>query len=269
MVVTAQGEKIRRKRRRRRKKKPIEEVKETEPTDILDKTFKTPKTKKQPAPEEEKVQLTPMKQKRPDVPEGTIPVDTPPEQVGPEPLQPMPEETQQQVAPVVQPIQLVQQTPPPPPAPAPPPVPAPEEMDAVDFTDIPEEEWRNLTNAEKIRMAAVFNRIMIIEYQKITAPEEGVIKSYQVEPYSYRVKRPKRTGGTPVWYLFAHDVIDNHIKAFIVRNIRDVEIVDQSFSPRWDVEFTYNPRWERFRKKTKKPGTPPSEVELTEEGFEL
>jgi hypothetical protein len=265
-LATGQAEDIRRKRKRRPAPRPLERVKETEPSSIFDE-IKVPKPSKPKKLEpEKKSPLVPMKPApRQDVPSGKVPVDTPPDQVPAEPiaepvekppqvqLQPMDQPKSQPLQPVIAPIQLVQKTPPPPPKVPLQPIPAPEELETVDFSDIPEDEWKSLTNAEKIRMGAVFRRIIIIEYEKITAPETGVVKSYQLEPYSYRVKRPKRANGANVWYLFAHDIVDNHIKAFIVRNIIDVEIIDQEFSARWDVEFEYNPRWDKHKKKPQSP----------------
>ena len=126
---------------------------------------------------------------------------------------------------------------PPPPGVPPPKLPLPEEFKEV---EIPEEVWEKLPQAGRIRWAAVNRRLVELTYVKQGSPpddpEVDVTKTYVVEPYSYRIKTPKSSGRV-TWYLFGFDVFDFHIKAFIVRRIESVEVLDDTFSPRWEVEF--------------------------------
>lgn len=69
-------------------------------------------------------------------------------------------------------------------------------------------------------------------YRKDTT---GETKRYQVAPYSYRFrmsnKRRKRM-------LFAYDMIDKHIKGFVMRNILKVTVLKKNkFRPKWPVEI--------------------------------
>jgi len=96
---------------------------------------------------------------------------------------------------------------------------------------MPESMWA------KIQFAGAKNLLISITYTKITPPEEGMTKSYVVEPYSFRLKRPRRTGGGSQYYFFAYDTEDHHIKGFIYRRIQSIEILPESFDPRWEVEF--------------------------------
>lgn len=96
---------------------------------------------------------------------------------------------------------------------------------------MPESMWA------KIQFAGAKNLLISITYTKITPPEEGMTKSYVVEPYSFRLKRPRRTGGGSQYYFFGYDTRDHHIKGFIYRRIQSIEILPESFDPRWEVEF--------------------------------
>jgi len=91
----------------------------------------------------------------------------------------------------------------------------------------------------KMQIAGTYLHKIRITYTKVTPPEEGITKTYVVHPYSFRIRRPQRTGRSPVWYLFAEDDRDRHIKAFIYRNISEVKILPETFNPRWEVEFNY------------------------------
>jgi predicted nucleotidyltransferase len=252
-LITAQSE-IR--PRRRKKQLTVEDPGETDLEDILGKPT-TPKLK--PAVPKKKPKLQPS---RPDVPPGMLPVDAEPETVGAEPVQQTSYDVGGEQVPVVEPTKLIQAPPPPKPSAPVPSVPSPDELEEVRFDDIPEEEWKKMSLSERIRLGAVYNQIIAMEYEKITPPETGVQKTYIIEPYSYRVKRPQRTNGAAVWYLFAFDTQDNHIKAFIVRNIRGIEILDETFSPRWDVEFFPSQTWEKYRQ-NRRPQQPAPEDKVT------
>lgn len=102
-----------------------------------------------------------------------------------------------------------------------------------DITRFPTSIWG------KIQLAGTRLHKINITYTKVTPPEEGVTKTYVVHPYSFRIKRPRRTGNSPVWYLFAEDDRDRHIKAFIYRRIQNIEILPETFDPTWEVEFRY------------------------------
>ena len=72
---------------------------------------------------------------------------------------------------------------------------------------------------------------VILTYHKTTT---GETKKYVVAPYSYRYRRLR--GGLKKM-LFAFDMEENHIKGFVVRNIRKVALTDRKFRPKWPVEI--------------------------------
>jgi len=95
-----------------------------------------------------------------------------------------------------------------------------------------------LTAPQAIAMAGRNEMMIAMQYQKASQtgdPEEGVTKNYVLEPYSYRFKNTKLRGRRK--YLFAFDRIDDTIKAFLVKNIKQVQILPEYFAPRWEVEF--------------------------------
>ena len=73
-------------------------------------------------------------------------------------------------------------------------------------------------------------QIMII-YKKETT---GEVKRYRVSPYSYRYRRLK-TGVKKMF--FAYDMTDKHIKGFVLKNIRTVEVLSKRYRPKWPVEL--------------------------------
>lgn len=83
-----------------------------------------------------------------------------------------------------------------------------------------------------IREGAMRNVQIIITYVKETTSET---KKYVVAPYSYRYRRLKM-GRKKM--LFAWDMEDNHIKGFVLNNIRNVALTDRKFTPKFHVEFT-------------------------------
>jgi len=85
----------------------------------------------------------------------------------------------------------------------------------------------------KVLIGQAATRLLQIEitYRKETT---GEIKSYRVAPYSYRY-RHLRTGIRKMF--FAYDMDDKHIKGFVLRNIRKVDILKRRYSPKWDVEI--------------------------------
>lgn len=83
-----------------------------------------------------------------------------------------------------------------------------------------------------IRKGASKKRLLKIRYVKTSTDEQ---KTYIIEPYSYRY-RYTRNGLRKM--LFAHDVNDGHIKGFVLRMIKGVEILDNKFKPKWRVEIS-------------------------------
>ena len=82
-----------------------------------------------------------------------------------------------------------------------------------------------------IREGSLRHRQIIITYTKIT---DNTTNKYIVAPYSYRYRRLK-TGRKKM--LFAYDMDDQHIKGFVLGNIRNVALTDRKFSPKWRVEI--------------------------------
>jgi predicted DNA-binding transcriptional regulator YafY len=82
-----------------------------------------------------------------------------------------------------------------------------------------------------IREGALRHVQVIITYIKETT---GETKKYIVAPYSYRYRRLK-TGRKKM--LFAWDMDDNHIKGFVLNNIRNVALTDRKFMPKYRVEL--------------------------------
>ena len=81
-----------------------------------------------------------------------------------------------------------------------------------------------------IMMAANELKQVMIIYKKETT---GEVKRYRVAPYSYRYRRLK-VGIRKMF--FAYDMSDKHIKGFVLKNIRTVEILSRKFRPKWPVE---------------------------------
>ncbi len=95
-----------------------------------------------------------------------------------------------------------------------------------------------LTPPQAIALAGRNGLKIMMQYQKASNtgdPEERVIKNYVLEPYSYRIKNTNVRGRKK--YLFGYDDIDGTIKAFLVGNIRAVQILPDPFYPKWEVEF--------------------------------
>jgi len=83
-----------------------------------------------------------------------------------------------------------------------------------------------------IGQAAVDLRQVEITYRKQTT---GEIKTYRVAPYSYRYRRLK-VGVRKMF--FAYDMVDRHIKGYVLKNIRKVDILRRGFKPKWPVEIS-------------------------------
>ena len=70
-------------------------------------------------------------------------------------------------------------------------------------------------------------KTLLISYTEKDGSNEGW---REVEPYSFRVKNG-------VEYFYAFDIQKNGIRGFIIDSINDVEITENDYVPRWDVEF--------------------------------
>lgn len=90
------------------------------------------------------------------------------------------------------------------------------------------------TPTEAIRLAGVNTLRVMLKYTKATT---GETKHYVVDPYSYRVKRPKTQNEKLTWYFFGYDATEQQIKSYVVRNIRDAKVLPEKFTPKWKVEF--------------------------------
>ena len=77
---------------------------------------------------------------------------------------------------------------------------------------------------ETITEAARNLHTVELDYQKVAT---GEIKHYVLEPYS------TREGS----YFFGYDIIEGKIKKFVIVNIISAQETEDSFSPRWAVEF--------------------------------
>ena len=79
--------------------------------------------------------------------------------------------------------------------------------------------------------AAEEKKQLKLRYKKRT----GEIKTYVVNPYSYRYKFSPRGGRQRM--LFAYDVKDKHIKGFYVKNLLKVQKLSRTFRPIWPIEI--------------------------------
>lgn len=66
-----------------------------------------------------------------------------------------------------------------------------------------------------------------IDYTEKDGSNEGW---REVEPYSFRVKKG-------IEYFYGYDTNKNGIRGFIIDSINDIETTDNSYEPRWEVEF--------------------------------
>ena len=82
-----------------------------------------------------------------------------------------------------------------------------------------------------IRESALRRVQVVMAYQKETT---GETKKYIVACYSYRYRRLKH-GMRKM--LFAYDFEDQHIKGFVIGNVKKVALTDRKFRPMWPVEI--------------------------------
>jgi len=93
-----------------------------------------------------------------------------------------------------------------------------------------------------LRDAALMKKIVEIQYQKTTTNE---LKTYRIEPYSYRYLKLK-VGVRKM--VFGWDTREKKIKSFAMRNIRNAKISNLSFSPRFPIEIGRTIRKKTLRK---------------------
>ena len=80
-----------------------------------------------------------------------------------------------------------------------------------------------MAEIDSIGAAARENKVVRMEYQK----KNGDMKTYFIEPYSIR-------DGD---YLFGFNREKGHIEKYIIGNIISASETDETFEPRWEVEF--------------------------------
>ena len=66
-----------------------------------------------------------------------------------------------------------------------------------------------------------------IDYTEKDGSNEGW---REVEPYSFRNKNG-------VEYFYGFDIKKNGIRGFLMNSINNIEITDNTYNPRWEVEF--------------------------------
>ena len=82
-----------------------------------------------------------------------------------------------------------------------------------------------------IRWAAKRRYKVRIKYTRI---QDGMTKTYVIEPYSFRYRRT-RDGVRKM--LFAYHGVHRRIHGFVTRNILSAKVLKETFQPRWKVEL--------------------------------
>ena len=70
-------------------------------------------------------------------------------------------------------------------------------------------------------------KTILIDYIEKDGSNEGW---REVEPYSFREKND-------IEYFYGFDIKKNGIRGFIIDSINDIKITNNSYTPRWEVEF--------------------------------
>jgi predicted DNA-binding transcriptional regulator YafY len=83
-----------------------------------------------------------------------------------------------------------------------------------------------------IQAHAQARRTVILKYRK---QEDGSLIVREIEPYSIRLKNTRKYGRRR--YLYGYDLFRGEIRAFILGNMQSVRGSNNTFSPRWEVEF--------------------------------
>ena len=79
----------------------------------------------------------------------------------------------------------------------------------------------------KIIEAGQNSKTLLIDYTEKDGSNEGW---REFEPYSFREKNG-------VSYFYGFDIKKNGIRGFLIDSINEVEITENNFNPRWEVEF--------------------------------
>lgn len=80
---------------------------------------------------------------------------------------------------------------------------------------------------EKIIEAGRSLRTILIDYTETDGSNEGL---RELEPYSFRIK-------SGVEYFYGYDIVKKGIRSFKLNRINSVSITENTFKPRWPVEF--------------------------------
>jgi len=124
-----------------------------------------------------------------------------------------------------------------------------------EFLPLTNEEWQEiwtvkngkLTPAQAIAFAAENRLKILMQYQKMDGtgdPEEGALKVYKLEPYSYRVKYVAHRGQRKKFF-FGWDALDNTIKQFAVTNIKSVQILPEKYDSGKDAVWPVEIKWKK------------------------
>lgn len=70
-------------------------------------------------------------------------------------------------------------------------------------------------------------KTVLIDYTEKDGSNEG---RREVEPYSFREKEG-------IQYFYGFDIKKNGIRGFLIDSINNIEITNNTYEPRWDVEF--------------------------------
>lgn len=70
-------------------------------------------------------------------------------------------------------------------------------------------------------------KTILLDYSEKDGTNEGW---REVEPYSFRSKNGKE-------YFYGYDIKKKGIRGFIIDSINDIEITQNTFSPRWNIEL--------------------------------
>ena len=88
-----------------------------------------------------------------------------------------------------------------------------------------------------------------MQYQKLPDtgdPTQGMVKTYKLEPFSYRVRFVKKRKQRKK-YFFAYHITDATIKQFAVTNIRAVQILPEKYTSGKDNIWPIEIKWRAKR----------------------
>ena len=122
-----------------------------------------------------------------------------------------------------------------------------------EFLPLTDKEWQEiwevkngkLTPPQAIAFAAENRLKVLMQYQKMSGtgdPEEGAVKVYTLEGYSYRTRFVKQRKQRKK-YFFAWNALDNTIKQFAVSNIKGVQILPNKYDSGKDNLWPVEIKW--------------------------